>query len=55
MDADHPGRKRFFAAIGAANIEMAKTDAAAREDRYLKSLKKHSTRANVFRTRGAIG
>jgi DNA-binding MarR family transcriptional regulator len=48
-------RKRFFDAIEAANVAMARTDAAIREDRYLKSLKRHSTRANVFRTKGTIG
>lgn len=48
-------RKRFFAAIGAANSAIAKADAAAREERYLKSLKRHSTRANVFRTKGTNG
>jgi hypothetical protein len=41
-------RKQFFAAIDAANSAMAKTDAAAREERYLKSLKRHSTRAVVL-------
>jgi hypothetical protein len=48
-------RKQFFAAIGAANSVITKADAAVREERYLKSLKRHSTRANVFRTKGRIG
>jgi DNA-binding MarR family transcriptional regulator len=47
-------RKQFFAAIGAANSAITKADSAVREERYLKSLKRHSTRAIVLRSKGKV-